>query len=443
MPNRIIFSGMLLFTAACVTQVLNAQGTLVCQGTRLNGTTFTLPFVPNTNPPPTLGVACVPSGRKMPKGQAVMGTAPKASRVFAVVFVPPSAAGRANTSGAGPAGATLVCRGTRLNGTTFTFSFVPNTSPPPTLGVACVPSGRKMPKGKAVMGTAPKANRVFAVVFVPPSTAGGTPNANQQPNSSPPAANTPGANPPGPPVIANGIAMLQDARQNLQVAGSGWGPHLTNALNYIDQALGVCGVAPPPPPPAGAVGSWANTSLMTKGIQQVTQAQTDFKNAKDPWGGRRDKALPFVTQALQELQAANNLAPGLNTVSNSSNPPGPPMIADGIAMLQDARQNLQVAGTAWGPHLTNALSYIDQALGACGVAPPPPPAGGSNTGSWANTTLMTTGIQQVTQAQTDFKNETDPWGGRRDQALPFITQALQELQAANSLAPGLNTVSNP
>jgi len=90
MSNRILFSGMLLFTAACVTQVLNAQGTLVCQGTRLNGTPFTFPFVANTSPAPTPGVACVPSGQKMPKGTAVMGTAPKAAKVFAVVFVPPT-----------------------------------------------------------------------------------------------------------------------------------------------------------------------------------------------------------------------------------------------------------------------------------------------------------------------------------------------------------------
>jgi hypothetical protein len=142
MSNRIIFSATLLFTAACVTQALNAQGTLVCQGTRLNGAAFTFPFEPNTSPAPTLGDACVPSGKKMPKGTAVMGTAPKAAQVFAVVFVPPTGAGGANASGAGTAGATLVCKGTRINGTPFTFPFVANTSPAPTLGAACVPDGK-------------------------------------------------------------------------------------------------------------------------------------------------------------------------------------------------------------------------------------------------------------------------------------------------------------
>src|SRR5271165_4468365 len=193
MSNRILFSGMLLFTAACVTQVLNAQGTLVCQGTRLNGTPFTFPFVANTSPAPTLGVACVPNGKKMPQGTAAMGTAPKAATVFAVVFVPASTAGGANTSGAGPVGATLVCQGTRLNGTPFTFPFVANTSPAPTLGVACVPNGKKMPQGTAAMGTAPKAATVFAVVFVPASTAGG--------------ANTSGAGPVGATLVCQGTRL--------------------------------------------------------------------------------------------------------------------------------------------------------------------------------------------------------------------------------------------
>src|SRR5208283_1687226 len=128
MSNRIIFSGMLLFTAACATQAVSAQGTpvpasttLVCQGTRINGTPFTFPFLANTSPAPTLGAVCVPNGKKMPKGTAVMGTAPKASKVFAVVFVPSSTAGGANPNGAGPAGTTLVCKGTRANGAAFTF----------------------------------------------------------------------------------------------------------------------------------------------------------------------------------------------------------------------------------------------------------------------------------------------------------------------------------
>jgi hypothetical protein len=225
MSNRIIFSGMLLFTVACVTQVLNAQGTLVCQGTRLNGTPFTFPFVANT-------------------------------------------------------------------------------SPAPTLGVACVPSGKKMPKGKAVMGTAPKASTVFAVVLVPPSTAGGTSNANQQPNSSPPAAAPAGTTPPVPLAIQAGIANLRNAKANLQNAGDKWGNHRANAIKDIDQALDACGVTQTPGNGELKSGYTDITSLMTAATAQLTQAQSEFKNAKNPWGGRRDSALTFIAEALQEVKLA-------------------------------------------------------------------------------------------------------------------------------------------
>jgi hypothetical protein len=151
----------------------SAAETLVCKGTRVNGAAFTFPFEANTSPAPAAGDACVPSGKQMPKGTAMMGTAPKASTVFAVVFVPPAKAGGANTGEAGPAAATLVCKGTRVNGAAFTFPFEANASPAPAAGDACVPSGKQMPKGTAVMGTAPKASTVFAVVFVPPAKAGG------------------------------------------------------------------------------------------------------------------------------------------------------------------------------------------------------------------------------------------------------------------------------
>jgi hypothetical protein len=435
MSNRVIFSGVLLFTAASVTQVLSAQGPLVCSGTFEGTQTISLAFAPGAKPAPTLGATCAKKGTTTPVGQVVKGTATvPLFLTSAVVVGAASTAGGANTSGAGHAGATLVCSGTRVNGTAFTFSFAANTSPAPTLGVACVPSGKKMPKGKAVMGTAPKASQVFAVVFVPASTGGGTPNANQQPNSSPPAATPTGTT---PAMIATGIFNLQTAISNLQTAGSAWGPHLTNALNYINQALNACGVTPPPPPSGGSnTGSTANTTLMTLGIQRVTKAQTEFKNAKDPWGGRRDKALPFITQALQELQAAKKLAPGLNTVSNTpnANPPGPPMIADGIANLRNARSNLEMAGPNWGPHLANAINYIDQALDVCGVTTPD--SGMANSVTTDLPSMMTTGTGQVTKAQTDFKNAKDPWGGRRDKTLPFITQALQELQLAAAAPTG-------
>ncbi len=306
MSKRIFFSGMLLFTAACMTQALNAQGALVCSGPFEGSQTISIAFAPGANPAPTLGATCVKKGTTAPLGQVVEGTTSVPLFVLSAVVVgAPSKPGGADTGGAGPASTTLVCQGTRLNGTPFTFPFVANTSPAPTLGVACVPSGKKMPKGTAVMGTAPKAAKVFAVVFVPPSTAGGTPTASQPPSSSPPAA-APAVT--IPPAFENAIQDLGNARSNFVHAGSNWGPHLANAINYINQALDSCGL--PQPPSSGEILSGVPDSpaVMAGATELLTEAQTEFKNAKNPWGGRRDTALSFIVMALEEVKLANAAA---------------------------------------------------------------------------------------------------------------------------------------
>lgn len=150
-----------------------AAGTLVCSGKRVNGAPFTFPFQPNTDPAPTLGAACAPAGKTMPKGTAVSGQANPAANVFAVVIgaSAPSGGGGANNNT--PAAETLVCSGTRLNGAAFTFPFQPNTDPAPTLGAACAPAGKTMPKGTAVTGQANSAAKVFAVVIGASAPSGG------------------------------------------------------------------------------------------------------------------------------------------------------------------------------------------------------------------------------------------------------------------------------
>jgi hypothetical protein len=241
----------------------------------------------------------------MPKGTVVMGTAPKAATVFAIVFVPPSTAGGAIPNGAGPAGATLVCKGTRVNGAAFTFPFVANTSPAPTPGDACVPSGKQMPKGTVVMGTAPKAATVFAVVFVPPSTAGG---ANT--GTAGPAGAAPG---PIPPAINAGIKAMVSAKASLLIAGNKWGGHKEPAIKLIDQALKACGQTATPdntgtkPNPAG------DTAAMEAALKQLTAAQNHFTSDVNPWGGRRDQAKALISQALSDVQAGIAFAKSHNT----------------------------------------------------------------------------------------------------------------------------------
>jgi hypothetical protein len=198
-----------------------------------------------------------------------------------------------------------VCKGTRVNGAAFTFPFEANTSPAPAPGDACVPSGKQMPKGTAVMGTAPKASTVFAVVFVPPTKAAG-PNKG----AAGPAAAPTG---PTPPAINAGIKAMVSSRASLELAGNKWGGHKEPAIKLIDQALTACGQTAP----AGNAGTKSNpageTKAMEAALTQLTTAQKDFTNAKNPWGECRDKAKTLITQALSEVQAGIAFANSHNT----------------------------------------------------------------------------------------------------------------------------------
>lgn len=223
-----------------------------------------------------------------------------------------------------PATATLVCKGTRANGAAFTFPFEANTSPAPTAGDACVPSGKKIPKGTAVMGTAPKASTVFAVVFVPPSTPSATPNessnTNAPSNTTPnahlqPKPKQPAAAPTGPipPEINAGIKAMVSAEASLGIAGNKWGGHKEPAMKLIDQALTACGQNATPDDVGTKSNPAADTAAMEAALTQLTNAEKDFTNAKNPWGECRDKAKAQITQALSQVQAGIAFAKSHNT----------------------------------------------------------------------------------------------------------------------------------
>jgi len=132
-----------------------------------------------------------------------------------------------------------------------------------------------------------------------------TPNANQQPKPKQPRAAPTGAI---PPAINAGIKAMVDAKANLEKAGDKWGGHRVKAIKLIDQALDACGQKQTPGNGEMKSSATDETSLMTTATTQLTTAQKDFTNAKNPYGECKDKALPLITQALQELQLAATAA---------------------------------------------------------------------------------------------------------------------------------------
>ena len=144
----------------------------------------------------------------------------------------------------------------------------------------------------------------------PPSNT--TPNANQQPKPKQPRAAPTGTI---PPAINAGVKAMIAAKADLEKAGDKWGGHRVKAIKLIDQALDACGQKQTPG--NGEMKSTATdeTSLMTTATTQLTTAQKDFTNAKNPYGECKDKALPLITQALQELQQAATAPKGPKKVN--------------------------------------------------------------------------------------------------------------------------------
>ncbi len=148
----------------------------------------------------------------------------------------------------------------------------------------------------------------------------GSPNANLS-SSGPPDVkraqnpSQPAAAPTGsiPPRIQDGITAMLSAKANLEKAGSKWGGHKDTAIKLIDQALDACGQTETSD--RGEVKSTPadETPSMQAGLTQLTAAQNDFQNAKNPWEGRRDKALALINQALSEVQAGLDYAKSHNT----------------------------------------------------------------------------------------------------------------------------------
>lgn len=139
-----------------------------------------------------------------------------------------------------------------------------------------------------------------------------TPNANQQPKPNRPAAAPAGTI---PPAFQAGIKAMLNAKANLEKAGDKWGGHRIKAIALIDKALDACGQTQTKGHGEMKSGPTDDMTLIQSAITQLTTAQNDFKNAKNPWGGRRDTALPLITQALNELKLAGASSHG-PTVSN-------------------------------------------------------------------------------------------------------------------------------
>lgn len=110
-----------------------------------------------------------------------------------------------------------------------------------------------------------------------------------------------------PPQYRLAITAMQTAIGDLNKAGNKWGGHKGTAVSAINQALTTCGGSASQP---GAANSAAAdpSSAMQDAITQLTSAKNHLGKAANDWGGRREKAITAIDQALSELQAGVDYA---------------------------------------------------------------------------------------------------------------------------------------
>jgi hypothetical protein len=105
-----------------------------------------------------------------------------------------------------------------------------------------------------------------------------------------------------PEEYQSGIAQLRVAKAYLEKAGDKWGGYRVKGIASIDRAFRVFGVSPESTPDEMQSGNTDEPSMMNSGISSLQTAKGDIANVSDNWGGRKEKGIALIDQALQDLQ---------------------------------------------------------------------------------------------------------------------------------------------
>lgn len=99
-----------------------------------------------------------------------------------------------------------------------------------------------------------------------------------------------------------GISQLRVAKAYLEKAGDKWGGYRVKGIATIDQTFRTLGVSTESTPSEMQSGNTDEPSMMDSGISSLQTARSDFAGAANDWGGRKEKAVALVDQALKDLQ---------------------------------------------------------------------------------------------------------------------------------------------
>jgi hypothetical protein len=105
-----------------------------------------------------------------------------------------------------------------------------------------------------------------------------------------------------PPEYQAGISELRSAKGYLEKAGDKWGGYRVKGIASIDHAFRALGVSPESTPNEMQSGNVDEPGMLNGGISRLQAARADFEKAGNNWGGRKEKGIADIDQALRDLQ---------------------------------------------------------------------------------------------------------------------------------------------
>jgi len=98
------------------------------------------------------------------------------------------------------------------------------------------------------------------------------------------------------------ISQMRTAKGSLQKAGDKWCGHRIKAISLIDRTLRALGQPSTPSQAEMDSGPKDEPTELQDGITALESAKSDFEKSGNEWGGKREKAVSLIGEALNELQ---------------------------------------------------------------------------------------------------------------------------------------------
>jgi hypothetical protein len=98
------------------------------------------------------------------------------------------------------------------------------------------------------------------------------------------------------------ISEIRSAKGSLEKAGDKWCGHRVKAIGLIDRTFRALGQPTTSSQSEMDSGPKDEPAELQSGITALESAKSEFEKSDNEWGGRRQKAMSLISDALNELQ---------------------------------------------------------------------------------------------------------------------------------------------